>query len=97
MAAKKKTVNCGDTLTIAQAADLHQQLRQAMEASSTVEVVADKIEKVDTAGLQLIIAALREIEKAGGHMVWKQPSPVLLDAANTLGMTSSLLFDQQAH
>ena len=96
MADSKETINCGEALTIAHVATINQQLRKALEKSSTIEVVADAVEKVDTAGLQLFVALFKELEKVGGHVVWRSPSNVLTDAAATLGLTSYLAFDDHA-
>ena len=96
MAGKEASVKCGEALTIANAADLHAQLSKALEESSVIELVADSVEKVDTAGLQLLVALSRELEKVDGKMVWKEPSDVLLQAATTLGLTPYLAIDQNA-
>jgi ABC-type transporter Mla MlaB component len=96
MATERSSVICGEVMTISHAAELHQQLRNALEQSTTIELVADKVEKVDTAGIQLLIALSRELDKVGGSILWKDPSAVLLQAAATLGLTSYMKFDQRA-
>lgn len=90
MAGKKTSVDCGEAMTIAQSAELHQKLKAALEDSSSIELKADAVEKVDTAGLQLIIALEHEIEKVSGKLSWKDPSDTLKQAATTLGLAERL-------
>ena len=93
MATEQASIECGEALTIAHAANLHGQLTKALETSSTVELVAESIEKVDTAGLQLIVALSQELEKADGKIIWKKPSDVLVQAVSTLGLAPYLVID----
>ena len=90
MAAHKASVQCGEALTIAQAVEFHQKLKTAMDEGSTIELDASGVEKVDTAGLQLVVGLQRELDKVGGKLVWKQPSDVVKQAAVTLGLADRL-------
>ena len=96
MASQAAVVQCGQALTIANAADLHTKLKEAVESSSDIELVADGVDKVDTAGLQLMVALSREIEKVNGTLVWKNPSEVLVQAVNTLGLRPYLAINPSA-
>lgn len=95
MAQEKTSVNCGETLTIAHAMQLHQKLRKALDKSSHVELIANAITKVDTAGLQLLVSLLHEIDKIHGSITWKEPSPELIDAADIMGLTPHLAFNHK--
>jgi anti-anti-sigma factor len=86
MTDNKASVNCGEALNISNAANLYDQLQKALEKSSAIELDAASVEKVDTAGLQVIVALGRELEKSGGSIVWKNPSDTLMQAATTLGL-----------
>ncbi|MBX2809454.1 MAG: STAS domain-containing protein [Cellvibrionaceae bacterium] len=86
MSAEPISIHCGETLNIASAADLQQQFNSALEKSSTIEIIADAVAKVDTAGLQLMVALNRELERSNGSLLWKTPSEVLLQAAASLGL-----------
>ena len=96
MASQAAVVQCVQALTIANAADLHTKLKEAVESSSDIELVADGVDKVDTAGLQLMVALSREIEKVNGTLVWKNPSEVLVQAVNTLGLRPYLAINPSA-
>ena len=94
MASKKVTVKCGEALTIANVADLHSRLTKALDKSSTIELDTHEVEKVDTAGLQLLVALNQELEKSSGHLTWKNPSDALSEAIQTTGMAPYLTFNQ---
>jgi len=90
MDSKKATVKCGNALTIANVADLHSKITSVLEISSIIELDAQEVEKVDTAGLQLLVALSQELEKSDGHLLWKAPSDTLNEAIKITGMTPYL-------
>lgn len=90
MSTESMSINCGETLNIASAAELQQQINSALEKSSTIEMVADTVVKVDTAGLQLMVALSRELERSNGSLLWKTPSEVVIQAAVSLGLTDQV-------
>lgn len=93
MSSGTSTIDCGNGLTVATAADMHQKLQAALHDSSIINLKAHKVEKVDTAGLQLFVALGKEVERVGGKVVWQNPSDVLLQASKTLGLTQSVGLD----
>lgn len=90
MAAKKITVECGESLAINSVADLYGKLSKALETSSTIELDTSGVEKVDTAGLQLLVALEHEVEKSSGKVSYKNPSEALQQAVVTMGLNSHL-------
>lgn len=90
MVTKSAQFDCGETLNIASAGDILQRLTSVMNESSAIELVADKVTKVDTAGFQVIIAAQKELERIGGNLQWKEPSEATLQGAKTLGLVEVL-------
>ena len=90
MSSDTSIIDCGDALTVANAADMHQKLQAALNNSSTINLKADEVEKVDTAGLQLFVALSKEIERVSGEVIWQQPSDSLKQAAVTLGLTNAI-------
>ena len=89
MAARTR-FSCGDALDIRQVAALHDRLKKALLRSSTIELLADRVERADTAGLQLLVALVAETEQCGGAVSWKKPSRALIDAATLLGLERAL-------
>jgi len=86
----KTTFSCGEALDIVHSISLHERLQKALLKSSTIELKADKVEKADTAGLQLLVALAQEVRKTEGRLVWKKPSEHLLTAAEQLGLKQVL-------
>ncbi len=86
----KSVINCGDSLTIHHAIALHKKIITALDNSSTIELLAASIVRVDSAGLQLIAALTNELNRIGGQLIWSEPSQVLIDSSNTLGMNRSI-------
>ena len=67
------------------------QLRERLNATPSVELIGDKVERVSTACLQLIVCASASARQRGGAVTLKSPSPVLSQALLDLGLTQSLL------
>lgn len=88
--ATKTSFSCGEALDIAHAAALQARLEKSLQKSSTIELKADAVEKVDTAGLQLIVAVKKEAQASGGNIIWKKPSEKLLTSAKSLGLSQHL-------
>ncbi len=50
-----------------------------------LQVQADRVEEVDGAGVQLLLALSRSLEQRGRRLALLRPSPVLLKALQRLG------------
>lgn len=88
----KTSFSCGESLNIAHVSNLYQRLVKALEKTSNIELKADKVEKADTAGLQLFLALKKEVANGGGQLNWKNPSDALIAAAKQLGLYEQLNF-----
>lgn len=89
----KTSFSCGESVDIIKASDLKARLIKALEKSSVIELKANKVQKADTAGLQLFVALRRLADQKGGRLIWKSPSEALLLAAKQLGLTNQLGLD----
>jgi ABC-type transporter Mla MlaB component len=67
---------------------MYKRFLKALDVSNTIEVKASKVKKVDTAGLQIVIAVKRKLDKSGGQVIWSNPSEELVDSARILGFPS---------
>ncbi|MBS0372969.1 MAG: STAS domain-containing protein [Proteobacteria bacterium] len=63
---------------------------RAAVAAGAEDVDASQVALVDTAGLQLLIAAGRLASAHGRALRWQRPSTALVDAANRLGVARQL-------
>ncbi|MEE4246633.1 MAG: STAS domain-containing protein [Kangiellaceae bacterium] len=89
--ATKTTVSCGQYLDIQHAAELKARLLKAVDKQpSQCVLTANKVERVDSAGLQLIYAFMKELDQMGTAVSWKQPTESLQTGAKLLGMTELL-------
>jgi ABC-type transporter Mla MlaB component len=67
---------------------MYKRFIKALSVSNTIEIKADKVQKVDTAGLQIVVAVKRKLDKSGGNIMWNKPSKELIDSARILGVSS---------
>ena len=88
--ATKTTFSCGEHLDITEVAALYNRLQKSLGKSSNIELKADAVAKVDTAGLQMFVALSREVARTGGGLVWKKPSQTLIETAALLGLDREL-------
>lgn len=88
--ANRTSFSCGEALDINQASSLYQRLQKSMQKSHTIELRAKSVSKVDTAGLQLLLALSLEAERCGGKIIWQAPSSTLISSARLLGMADKL-------
>lgn len=76
-------------LTIAEVAGLHETLKAAVAASNELEIDLSAVEKIDTAGLQLLVAAQQTVTGNGGNIKWTSNNTVA-ESARTLGVQDML-------
>lgn len=82
-------------LGIEHVGDLQQALLPHLEADGPLALVADRVERVHAAGLQLLHAFVRDRAGAGRGTVLTTPSPVLVQAARELALAASLGIENQ--
>ncbi len=89
--AKKSTVSCGRFLDIAHVADLKKRISTAFEKNPEVlSMTADQVERVDSAGLQLLLSTWVKCNKLNLEFKLTKPSDVLLNTGKLLGMHDPL-------
>jgi anti-anti-sigma regulatory factor len=86
----KTTVSLGTALDIMHASGLKDRLASALQKKSHIVLISDKIDRADTAGLQLIYAFKLEAESQQKEVSWQKPTDVLLAACDSLGMSQAL-------
>src|SRR5689334_13826587 len=76
------------------AACVRLQLLDALDGpASVVELTAEALARVDTAGLQLLAAFVRDARAHHKDIRWVSPSATLIAAAGRLGLTGGLGLD----
>jgi anti-anti-sigma regulatory factor len=81
---------CEESLDLSTVAALHAHLLLALAGEAGVEVVASAVERVDTANLQILCAAARDLRAAGRAFRLTSPSAPFLLAARRLGVAAVL-------
>jgi phospholipid transport system transporter-binding protein len=74
---------------IADVGDLYRQLSSSLDAPQ-ITLDGSKVDRVDTAALQMLVVYQRELEKRGHTMQWAGVSAPLYDAASQLGLAQTL-------
>jgi len=92
---------CPAVLDLASASWLRDEVLRVMSASPglAVEIDAGAVTQIDTANVQILLAARRELERQGGTLTVRSPSAAVLRVATRLGLAAALdlpSFDAQA-
>lgn len=90
MAATEIRIDCGEQLDISAAGGLHTELSGALDRGQPVSIDVSRLDQVDTAGAQLLLAFTREAGKKGIRVDWLGDPACLRDAAQRLGVASDL-------
>lgn len=87
---RENTIVCQETLHISEVRDWHARMREMFDTGDPVTVDGSQVERADTASLQLMAALCLSLRAKGVACNWKDPSPVLLDSMDRLGLSGLL-------
>ena len=76
--------------TLREAVAMKGQLLERLDQAGDVEIDAGRVEKIDTAGLQLLVAFSRQLRESHRTLAWKAVAPELTRAAAQLGLADTL-------
>jgi len=93
----KTTVSLGDALDIANASKLKERLQSSLSKKDVIVLIADKVKKADTAGLQLVYAFMKAGIDLGKSVSWQKPSDKLIQVSEKLGMKDALSLNEIAN
>ena len=85
-----KFVELDALCTIAGAAELLESLKKAFGQAGPITLAAASVVKIDTAALQLLCALVSEAQQRGRQVIWKNPSPAVVESAKILGLSGHL-------
>ena len=86
-------VTLGERLTIESAAELRERLQAVLGDGASLRIDAHAVERVDTAGLQVLASLQKTLQARGGGLQWEGFSDEMLDALELAGMKSLLGLD----
>ena len=83
---KKVTLSLPERLGINEAESLKERMVKALDKESTIlDIKADKVEHLDSAGLQLLLSYKTAVSNAGKEMSLSNPTAEFLAAVELLG------------
>ena len=86
----KNIISCGDVLDISVVAKMHEELKHAIENSTTIELDAKDLQRIDGAGIQLLVSLFADAQELQIDLSWGETSESLLHAATLLGVRPQL-------
>lgn len=78
------------SLVINKASDVYESLKKFSENKQSIEIDASKVENIDSAILQLLVAFALDLKKNDIKLSWHGPTEGLKEKATILGLTKSL-------
>lgn len=84
------TISCGELLDISVVGQFHSQLKEAMAETNGIEISAAGLQRIDGAGIQLLVAFFKEADQLHIDVSWKDISDSLVNAASLLGVSEQL-------
>jgi anti-anti-sigma regulatory factor len=76
--------------TVADASSLKTGLAKLLDESGSVALDISAVQRIDTAGLQVLVTFCRECESQGRQVEWRGSAPVITSAAKLLGLSALL-------
>lgn len=87
---KSLTIELGGKLEISQAQALKEELLNALSAGKDIRLNAAAVDKVDTSGLQVLVAFFNATQSSGTQATWKSNSDKIVVAAEYVGLRQYL-------
>ncbi|MGB1110857.1 MAG: STAS domain-containing protein [Gammaproteobacteria bacterium] len=85
-----QTIQLPNSLTIEDARRFHASLNANISKAQRIHLNAGTLDRIDTAGLQLLLALRCHCDESGIHMDWAEPSAHLVETARLAGLIQSL-------
>lgn len=89
------TVDLGEQLNIANVHDRHLAWRDIVASEADLSVNGGELEKVDSAGLQLLLVLKRATEQASRKFRWASVSDELMQVAALVDLSRELELDHE--
>lgn len=81
--------------TVAESAALKSSLLEVLREPAPVTLDIASVQRIDTAGIQLIAAFVRERDSLGLQVEWRGAAPAFTSAARLLGVAAALRLPEQ--
>ncbi|AFU97315.1 STAS domain-containing protein [Simiduia agarivorans] len=80
------TIALGANLDVSQVQEKYKLFEDALARASSFTVDLSSINRIDTAGIQLLLAFKKEVQFRSGNVTWTAPAQPFLDVASQLGL-----------
>lgn len=87
---KPEVVKLPAILDITSAHDLLDTLREAVAEHSAVRLSGEKVTRITTPCIQVLLSASKTLSEAGGKLTVEAPSAAFTEAMNDLGLANQL-------
>ena len=74
--------------------NLHGRLKKCAARQVDVNMIAEKVESIDTSTLQLLTSFVQQIRHNGNNVYWQSTSSVLLNSARLIDLEETMFFQQ---
>jgi len=81
-------IDCGDVLGIANVADMYTHVLSSLAEGHAIQFNVSKIERIDTAAIQMLYAFSKEAGKQGHLLLWEGASEAFVRSAKILGLAT---------
>lgn len=79
-----------ERMDIASADQVHVSLEAALEGGAPIELNGEKVVRLDTAGVQIMISFFSEAENQHIDVAWKKPSSTICEVFSFLNLASAV-------
>ena len=83
-------IDCGKSVELECIQTQKEILSEALQEYKPIVLLANEINHIDTASLQLLLVFIREATKKNIKVKWQEPSDSLLYSANLIGLKAVL-------
>lgn len=83
-----------DRMDVASAEQVHVSLEGALEQGGPIEINGEQVVRLDTAGVQLMVAFFREAEKQHVEVAWKQVSSTITEVLEFMNVGKAVGLEQ---
>ena len=94
--AESVTIECNANMDITTVENFHHQLEEVLNDGCSVVLDASKVERADSASLQMLYAFKQVLESHHLSLNWKSPSERMQESAHLLGLDEHLGMSQMS-
>ncbi len=84
------SIDCRDLVDISMVNEINQQLKDALNSGEAISINISNIERIDTAGAQMLCAFYQDAKSKKINFEWTLPSDIFLKSIEQLGLTEHL-------